>query len=49
MADSIPSAKDSAPGEIALGPDSPALASRFGQAAFIFILSPFCWIFWPWA
>ena len=37
MADSIPSEKESAPGEIALGPDSPARASRFGQAAFIFI------------
>ena len=37
MADSIPSAQESVPGEIAPGPDSPVPASRFGQAAFIFI------------
>jgi DHA1 family tetracycline resistance protein-like MFS transporter len=37
MVDSIPSAQDSVPGEIAPGPDSSLPASRFGQAAFIFI------------
>src|ERR1700682_3236073 len=37
MADSIPSAQESESGEIAPGPESPARASRFGQAAFIFI------------
>src|SRR3979411_357894 len=37
MVDSIPSAQESVSGEISPGPDSPAPASRFGQAAFIFI------------
>jgi len=37
MADSIPSAQESVPGQIAPGSESPARASRFGQAAFIFI------------
>src|ERR1700732_3466949 len=37
MADSIPSTQESVSGEIAAGPNSPLPASRFGQAAFIFI------------
>src|ERR1700676_4533616 len=37
MADSIPSAQESVPGQLAPGSESPARASRFGQAAFIFI------------
>src|ERR1700680_187994 len=37
MADSIPSTQESVPGQIAPGSESPARASRFGQAAFIFI------------
>jgi DHA1 family tetracycline resistance protein-like MFS transporter len=37
MADSIPSVQESVPGESVRGPASPAPASRFGQAAFIFI------------
>jgi DHA1 family tetracycline resistance protein-like MFS transporter len=37
MADSIPSAQENMPAEIAPGPETPVSATRFGQAAFIFI------------
>src|ERR1700733_12851750 len=37
MADSIPSAQESVPGDSVPGPAAPVHTSRFGQAAFIFI------------